>query len=50
MASSRIKIMFLHIGVENICNSTKLNRLVCTIYIYFVKSSCLKDNTYLPEA
>lgn len=28
-------VLFLYIGVESICNITKLNRLVCTIKIYF---------------
>lgn len=37
MACGRSKVMFLYIGVENICNGTKLNRLVCTIHINFFK-------------
>lgn len=39
------KSCFLYIGVEDVYNSTKLNRLVCTIHIYFLKSSYFKDTT-----
>lgn len=45
MASGRVRVLFLCVGGEYVCKSTKLNGLVCTTQIYFLKSSYSRDTT-----
>lgn len=44
-ASGGGRVVLSYVGVEYICNITTLKRLACTIQIYFLKSSYLKDTT-----